>query len=192
MPVPALGALLVVAVIVGALFLKDRSIGTPPAANPAPNPMAAPVSGPATYPQGSGNGAPSSPAARQAVARIIASREQAQTDQSREATNHSLAAGKAYAGERRDSAWAAAKEQELQAIAGGAGMKAAGVEVNGLSMHCKRTLCEIIGAFPDQRTADEWVLAYMASLGNAASSSVVSRERAPAGGTKVRIVSRAR
>jgi len=193
-PVPAIAVAIVIAIVVGALLYKHR--GAEPSAPVAVvEPAAIEIADAqpaATYSQLPAAGAPMAPTARQAVEGIVAARAKAQASHSRSNAHLRQAVGQAYAAEQRDSAWAAAKEDELRKILAGAGMAAAGVTADDLTMQCRSTLCETTAKFSAPGAAEDWVLAYMSSLGSAASSSVVSRAALAGGGTRLTILSKAR
>ena len=194
MPAPAIAVAIVIAIVVGALLYKHRGAElSAPAAAIEPAAIDVVQATPATsFSQPPGTAAPMTPAARQAVAGIVAARATAQASKSRSNAQLRQAIGQAYAAEPRDSAWAAAKEDELRKILAGAGMAAAGVAADDLTMQCKSTLCETTAKFSEPGAAEDWVLAYMSSLGSAASSSVVSRVALAGGGTRLTILSKAR
>ena len=96
-----------------------------------------------------------------------------------------------YAGETPDPPWAVSKQHALITIADD--LDAQGVPVPpDLGIDCKRTICKITASFADDAAADRWAMFYMASLGAAASHSVVSTVITPQGRTGIEIYSLAR
>jgi hypothetical protein len=93
-----------------------------------------------------------------------------------------------YAKEVRDPAWAYAQTRARAIIA--KELSEAGVDLPAdLATQCKRTVCKTTATFETSSQADQWVLLYMASLGDAAKSSVVSNSRDTQGTTRLDIYS---
>lgn len=97
-----------------------------------------------------------------------------------------------YAGERVDAEWAPVKEVELSAIADRKDFAAAGAKPISLEIDCRSTMCRLDGQFSSRGQAEDWVMMYTASVGEAMPNSVVSRSRNPDGSTRVEIYGRAR
>lgn len=135
---------------------------------------------------------PMTPAARAAIAGIVASRMQTQQQRARTGADTWASAQRTYAAESRDAAWAAGKEQSLRAIATDQVADDAGVAADALALRCARTLCETRAEFATAGAAEDWMLAYMSRIGAVSSRSVVHREPRQGGGTRVVILSQAR
>lgn len=122
------------------------------------------------------------------VAGIVARRNQMHKRISASGARFKEAAVARYAKEPRDPAWASAQQRKLAEV--GRELSVAGVEIpRDMVSDCHRTVCKTSASFATTDAADQWVLLYMASLGNTAKRSVVSRSPGMQGVTTIEIYS---
>lgn len=185
----------VVAVVVATIIFRGRDMADPDAGVQHPADPA--VTGPAAV--------PASPPPPRAVAadrprRGMGAANEAHTERRREMREEYFAKTSAmrdrfagrFASEQVDPAWAPQKEGELSTIAREPAFDKAQARPTKLDIGCRSSVCRIDGQFESRGSAEDWILMYMSSVGDAMPNSVVSRNRNPDGSIHVEIYGRAR
>lgn len=129
--------------------------------------------------------------ARDAVRGIVAERMRASNEQSRQNDRYKVSLAASFRREKKDLVWAGSAESELQHIATGADMTAAGVVVDDVAIECRSSICHTTATFTSDAQADDWVMVYMSSAGTVLRGSAVSRSRSADGSVSVEIFSKA-
>ena len=196
--IPLVAATVVVLALVGATFFLRNSVTVPAESSGVVDTRATPARGP--------DAAASDVAVRSAgpVARVDrgslrdqaishterrAEMRQEHARRSRELKARSAAR---YASERADPDWAPAKERELTTLAANKAFDQADARPSSLSVDCRTSMCRLDGQFATSGQAEDWVMMYMATVGDAMPNSVVSRSQSEDGSTRIEIYGRAR
>ena len=126
------------------------------------------------------------------IAALSAKRQQAADAMVRQNQAAREAAILAFRNERVDTAWAGAHESKLNAIAGNEAIAGTGIEPRDSDISCKSRSCLIQADFASRSEAEDWVLMFMSSVGDALPTSVVTTNPNPDGSARVEIYGRAR
>lgn len=98
-----------------------------------------------------------------------------------------------YRAETVDAAWAPGKERELARISALEGVEAAqAVKPTSLDIDCRSTMCQVVATFANSGAAQDWMLMYTSSLGNAMPRVATTRVDNPDGTVSVRMYGKSR
>lgn len=98
-----------------------------------------------------------------------------------------------YRAETVDAAWAPGKERELARISALEGVEAAqAVKPSSLDIDCRSTMCAVNATFASDGAAQDWLLMFTSSLGDAMPRVATTRVDNPDGTVTVRMYGKSR
>jgi hypothetical protein len=109
---------------------------------------------------------PAMPSYEEALAQRKQSRKAMNAEQERRGLALHQSLSSRYAGEKKDAAWASAKESRLLAASTSDEIRRVGAEARNYTASCRSSVCRISADFPTRGALEDWLTLFSTGLGS--------------------------